>query len=279
MVQLVQPNLTVTGQVGWCLAYARQVFGVPALYPTAWQAWLNTKYKHTDRNFPNVAVPVWFSYQTAGHVVVYVPNKGFYSSPYKTGQAYYVGSSIADIELKYSCRFVGWSEDINNVRVAQEANMIPDADNYYWRYNKLMLQVRGRTMTRDEFRKSIVGVSDLTAIERISDDVESDRATDAQMWAIANRASVEKRIVDLQASVASLDKRLAEQSAQLLALSQTINEKNAEISGLQDQVVQLTEENKELKAQLATSGNGDDTELLNSIGQLLRKFIERIGLK
>ena len=155
---------------------------------------------------------------------------------------------------------------------------IPDADNYYGRYNKLMLQVRGRNMTRDEFRKNIVGVSDLTAVERISDNVESDRATEAQQWALANRASVEKRIVDLQKTVEDLDKRVKEQSAQIIGLTQTVNEKQAEISSLQDRTADLEKENKELKAQLATCG-GDDTELLNSFGEILRKIIARLGVK
>ena len=155
---------------------------------------------------------------------------------------------------------------------------IPDHDNYYGRYNKLMIQVRGREMTRDEFRKNIVGVSDLTAVERISDNVESDRATDAQQWALANRASVEKRIVDLQKTVEDLDKRVKEQSAQIIGLTQTVNEKQAEISSLQDRTADLEKENKELKAQLATCG-GDDTELLNSFGEILRKIIARLGVK
>jgi len=81
--------------------------------------------------------------------------------------------------------YLGWGESVNNVKVVTQGDdmPIPDADNYFGRYNKLMLQVRGRNMTRDEFRKNIVGVSDLTAVERISDNAESDRATEAQQWA------------------------------------------------------------------------------------------------
>jgi len=33
---------------------------------------------------------------------------------------------------------------------------IPDLDNYFGRYNKLMYQVQGHNMTREEFRKNIV---------------------------------------------------------------------------------------------------------------------------
>lgn len=148
---------------------------------------------------------------------------------------------------------------------------IPDHDNYYGRYNKLMVQVRGREMTRDEFRKNIVGVSDLTAVERISDNPESDRATEYQQWALANRASIEKQVSDLTSRVNQL-------SGEVKGLAQTINEKQAEISSLQDKAADLEKENKELKAQLATCG-GDDTELLNSFGEILRKIIARLGVK
>jgi hypothetical protein len=93
-------------------------------------------------------------------------------------------------------------------QTTQGADMpIPDADNYFGRYNKLMLQVRGRNMTREEFRKNIVGVSDLTAIERISDNPESDRATDFQQWALANRTAVEKQIADLKTALENEKKK------------------------------------------------------------------------
>lgn len=80
---------------------------------------------------------------------------------------------------------------------------IPDADNYFNRYNKLMFQVRGRNLSREEFRKNIAGLSDLQAIERISDNPEADNATNAQQWALANRTAVEKQIADLKVALAN----------------------------------------------------------------------------
>jgi hypothetical protein len=80
----------------------------------------------------------------------------------------------------------------------QGADMpIPDADNYYGRYNKAMFNIRGRTMTRDEFRKNFVGRTDLQMLEAMLDNPEADRATEAQQWALANRTAVEKQIADL----------------------------------------------------------------------------------
>lgn len=75
-----------------------------------------------------------------------------------------------------------------------------------------------------------------------------------------------------------LTKTVSRLNGEVIGLTQTINEKQAEISTLQDEVAKVQAENKELKAQLATCG-GDDTELLNSFGIILRKLIERLGLK
>lgn len=127
-------------------------------------------------------------------------------------------------------------------------------------------------MTRDEFRKNIVGVSDLTAVERISDNPESDRATEYQQWALANRANIEKQVSDLTARVNQL-------SGQVTGLSQTVKDKQLEIDDLKSSVAALTKENKELKAQLAAAGGNEDTELLNSFGSVLAKLIARLGLK
>lgn len=80
---------------------------------------------------------------------------------------------------------------------------IPDQDNYFARYNKAMQNIRGRTMTRDEFRKNFVGQTDLRVLEAMLDNPEADRATAAQQWALANRTAVEKQIADLKVALAN----------------------------------------------------------------------------
>jgi hypothetical protein len=82
-------------------------------------------------------------------------------------------------------------------------NVIPDQDNYFGRYRKAMAHIRGRDMSRDEFRKQFVGQSDLTMLEAMLDDPEADRAYVAQQWALANRAAVEKQIADLKTALAN----------------------------------------------------------------------------
>lgn len=125
--QLVPPNLTIIGRLGYCLEYARKVFGAPAVEPTAWAGWEATQYKHEDSNLPtDVSVPLWFRYPAngtaPGHVAVNVPGIGIYSSPYNTPTGHAVLTSIPDIERKYGVSYVGWSEDISNVRVVKEGD-------------------------------------------------------------------------------------------------------------------------------------------------------------
>ena len=292
MVQLIQPNLNTVGQVGYCLKYARQVFGVSAVYATAWQAWTATKYKHLDRNLPNVSVLCWFSYQTAGHVVVYVPNKGYYSSPYKSGQSYYVGSSIADIEAKYSSKYVGWSEDINNVRVAQEVTMAGISDD-------VSRQIGWHFMGRNGYEGKP------NALQSAQGDIMGKELTNAQMSTFflsaearewrdsrvpkiyaeldalrSTNANLNTQVTQLTKAVTDANTKLTQQNAEILALTQTVNEKSAEIATLQDANAALVKENTELKAIIASGGAGnEDTEWLNKIGEFLVWFTTRIGIK
>lgn len=57
---------------------------------------------------------------------------------------------------------------------------IPDTDPWFARFDKIMLQIRGRTMGRDEFRKNFVGVEPFHMVEIVSDNPEADAATKAQ---------------------------------------------------------------------------------------------------
>jgi len=126
--QLITPNLTVVGSLGYCLRYADQVFGVNSGEATAWQAWLDTQFKHLDQNFPPNSFPLWFSGAGgAGHVAIHTPN-GIYSSPYNANQTHAVLSSIAQVEQLYGVTYVGWSEDITKLRVIKGGTMITKED-------------------------------------------------------------------------------------------------------------------------------------------------------
>jgi len=124
MTQLVKPNLSVVGKIGWCLWYAEEVFSTPHIYNTAWEAWTKTKHKHLDQKFPSsVSFPIWFSGANgAGHVAIFAP-KGIYSSPRDFSTGHQVWTSIAQVEQKYGVKYVGWSEDLAGVQLIKENNM------------------------------------------------------------------------------------------------------------------------------------------------------------
>lgn len=128
MRQLRSPRTPHVGTIGACLAYARGVYGIPAKYQTARIAWNNAQFKHTDP-LPDASVPVWFSHISGGvdvgHVVCWVPRVGFFSSPYRRNTGYALLPSISEVERIYGCRYLGWSEDINSVRVAIEEQEDP----------------------------------------------------------------------------------------------------------------------------------------------------------
>jgi hypothetical protein len=61
-----------------------------------------------------------------------------------------------------------------------DEEMIRDTDNEYARWRQLAYQIRGRALSRDEFRQSAVGKTWLNTIEILSDDAEAHVATHAQ---------------------------------------------------------------------------------------------------
>lgn len=124
---LVTPNLNVSEAAGNCLIFTRKVFGAPAGIPSARESWDATQYKHRDFNFPNVAVPVYFDHvgtygnppvrKNWGHVVAYIPGRGYFSSPNRgAGGVWY--QSIGEVEKAFNANYLGWTEDINGKRVA-----------------------------------------------------------------------------------------------------------------------------------------------------------------
>lgn len=130
--QLVNPNPGVKDYAGFCLRFTQAVYGAPAQHSSAWEAWEATSYKHgTAESIPAVSVPVWFShygtygkpptYANWGHVVAYIPGTGYLSSP---GEGY--GSQIFDsiqaVEAYFNAHYVGWSEDLNGLRIAEITN-------------------------------------------------------------------------------------------------------------------------------------------------------------
>lgn len=132
--QLVQPNLGVQDGTGWCLRFTQSVWGAPARYKSAWDAWQATTLKHdkTEALPSDVSVICWMehwgsygevvtSWGNWGHVVTYVPGRGFLSSPARGVGQLWLGT-MAEVERTFNAKYVGWSEDINGRRVAKIDN-------------------------------------------------------------------------------------------------------------------------------------------------------------
>lgn len=116
--QLVQPNLNIVGQDGLCLVYVREVFGAPAEYPTASVAWQNTSYPHAGEQPPStLAVPIWFSWETDGHVAVW-DNGTVYSTTAQGDKTFPSIQALMDY-IQEGIAYLGWSEDINSERVVE----------------------------------------------------------------------------------------------------------------------------------------------------------------
>jgi len=142
-------NLNVKSQAGWCLFFVQEVYGVPHLYRSAFDAYKATKFKHTTA-LPNYSVPVWFehwgtygtppTYGNWGHVVAYVPGKGFLSAP-GTGYGQQWFKSILEIEKYFNAKYVGWSEDISGVTLKGD-DMVTDKAQLSRMYDAILRRSR-----------------------------------------------------------------------------------------------------------------------------------------
>ena len=134
-----------------------------------------------------------------------------------------------------------------------------------------MVQIRGREIGREEFRKYIVGQEPFHAVEIISDSPESDSATDAQnIGFIARRDNWQGQIATLSQQVKDMDGDKQAWVARATTAEDGLAQSMKAYDAAQKEI-------KDLKAQLAVQS--DDTKLLNSFGEVLQKLIARIGMK
>lgn len=86
--------------------------------------------------------------------------------------------------------------------------MIRDVDNEYGRWAKLGRQIRGRNLSRTEFRKAAVGKTWLQAMEILSDNKESDQnVLDGNLGRLARKDNWQGQIYRLSDQVKSLSSR------------------------------------------------------------------------
>ncbi|ALY09598.1 hypothetical protein SALGADO_73 [Arthrobacter phage Salgado] len=133
MDQLITPNPNIWCEPGWCLQYVRETFGIPnGVYPTATSGWENAKFKHPGEYAPlGVWTPLWFymSKVPAGHVVLQAPDGSIYSTSDPSNTPHH-HPNLADLMAYYAywglpLTYLGWSEDIERVRVVQPTPVKP----------------------------------------------------------------------------------------------------------------------------------------------------------
>lgn len=155
-------------------------------------------------------------------------------------------------------------------QVLQGDDMIPDHDNWYWRFNKLMLQIRGREISREEFRKNFVGQPTFKMVEVLSDDQEADRALQAQtVGQVAMRDKWDQQIYALQAAVNDLSTRPSKvEYAKALADAADIAAK------LADSQKALETERRNIKEKIVLTHDEETKANVNKILSLVTTIFE-----
>lgn len=132
-VQLVTPNVNVSGYSGGCLQYVDDGVNPPNRQPTAQISWnyaVNTGVAHPNQEPPNnVWVPVYYSIDNGpwagmGHVAWYYSDgktTKIYDSEYGAGLRYIPYSSGQDLfnYMGWQMRYYGWSEAVDGLRVVK----------------------------------------------------------------------------------------------------------------------------------------------------------------
>lgn len=110
------------GHRNHCLLNVRRAFGISALYPTAYAAWLGAGGKHGANTHtvipapPNV--PIFFKgAAAAGHVVVSAGDGWCYTTDWNGNDGQWTKVRVADIVSRWNYRYLGWSETLNGRRV------------------------------------------------------------------------------------------------------------------------------------------------------------------
>lgn len=143
---------------------------------------------------------------------------------------------------------------------------IPNADNYYWRYNKAMQYIRGRQMSREEFNKFFVGRSDLAMLEAMLDNPEADQwFNDGNLGRLARNDGWQQQIYSLLDQVNNLKTRPTKE--ELDAVKKQAGELAKSAEAANEEVKRLENEKSE------------DTELLDNAGSWLSKLFNRLFKK
>jgi hypothetical protein len=100
---------------GLCLSFVRQAFGARGGQYDAKSAWHQAKHRHSHGTPPKGAAVFWLGH-THGHIAISVGGGKCLSTDIRRrGKADIV--PISEIHRRWGLTYVGWSEDVNGVRL------------------------------------------------------------------------------------------------------------------------------------------------------------------
>ena len=201
-IQLVTPNYNIPYVGGLCEGFVEGTVGQATLptpsnpvtygvYPTAIAAWNASKDNHPNELPPlGLRVALYFTLGSnkAGHTAIQLED-GRVASSTQSGwhPTAYIHHNLQNLINTYakangSCTYLGWSEWIGKLRIIQgDQDMIQDTDEEYNRWALTSKYTRSRVngdnqlvpLSREEFQRSAVGKSWLTALEILEDGKEA----------------------------------------------------------------------------------------------------------
>jgi hypothetical protein len=101
-----------------CLLFVRTRYGVPKRAHTAYRAWYAAHHKHRHDRNPPAGVPVFWSggSRRGGHVAISLGHGMIVSTDMP--RSGHVGRiRLSTISRRWHLRYLGWTEDLNGVRV------------------------------------------------------------------------------------------------------------------------------------------------------------------
>lgn len=136
-----------------CLAFTRSCFGVAAREPNAKRAWETARKQHktTDAASIPAGVPVFWRTKTANwHIAISIGGGYCYSSD--IGGRGKIGKiGIAALSRAWGATLLGWSEDLNGIRVYTAKSATPKTTRY--RVATRLLPLNGRSGPGTSYRK------------------------------------------------------------------------------------------------------------------------------
>ncbi len=114
-----QQRGAIPGGAGWCKRETRTAYNVPSDGSNdATEAWSRTKRRHSTATVPPRGAIVWWTGGRNGHGHVAISQGGgFIRSTDLPISGRWGTAKLSDPERLWGLRYVGWSEDIEGVRV------------------------------------------------------------------------------------------------------------------------------------------------------------------